>query len=637
MAYELFYTSSRKGLDTDVQGLVTVGMTEGMQAHLRALLESLSGYQLVYRGENADQNPVLYAHWILPIEGFSSVLSRICYAGSDFTGRSNILAHHIAVRQGEQCPAGPAWVMMQPDVMARTWFGEPRFLSEEKAIPSGQSTVWTCKEWQAVTGDAGWAGVLAESVISNERTPVHVLYKPGQAILPLLNEALALLPEATRWNVSFSTHFHAVAKGIGCDWRFCLEGTREARTLGQLPTDSTVIDLTNPGQPPPSGHHTTLARTGWPSDVPKFVAVLEDITRVEADLLLVKYAQAFYGVDALVVRRLNEHGVCAYGELQPGIGESVIVETRGAIAAKRVMLIGTLPLEHFGKAEMQELARLSIRIIKEKKLPVATVVSPIHGRMYGICAEDSLESLVRGFILGLRDWPGTAISNIMFADKEAETAGVLQRHLEELMREAPTGKSGSTGQKMTAVFDGAVASHSPSKREHGRPSVFISACSKDYELARKVYNYLVEHSIEAFFSPESLPQIGVSDYRKKIDEVLDYVEHMIVVTSSLENVMSPWVEAEWGLFINEKRCGRKSGNLVTIIGGGISPASLPPSLRYFEVIPFDPSSFARILRYTGSTQPKSDAIPDPKSRGTWWQALKRLLEGIGGRANKPDA
>ena len=49
--------------------------------------------------------------------------------------------------------------------------------------------------------------------------------------------------------------------------------------------------------------------------------------------------------------------------------------------------------------------------------------------------------------------------------------------------------------------------------------------------------------------------MGSSDYRKEIDRALDASKHMIVVTSKKEHVESSWVEAEWGLFINEKRSG----------------------------------------------------------------------------------
>ena len=61
--------------------------------------------------------------------------------------------------------------------------------------------------------------------------------------------------------------------------------------------------------------------------------------------------------------------------------------------------------------------------------------------------------------------------------------------------------------------------------------------------------------------------------------------------------MSSWVEAEWGLFINEKRSGRKSGNIVTVVADKLQAEDLPASLRYFEVIPFTEDALYRLLRF----------------------------------------
>jgi hypothetical protein len=133
--------------------------------------------------------------------------------------------------------------------------------------------------------------------------------------------------------------------------------------------------------------------------------------------------------------------------------------------------------------------------------------------------------------------------------------------------------------------------------------IFISAKADDYQHAASLYRFLKSAGLSVFFSHESLPELASSDYRKQIDDALDRAEHMIVVTSSRANVDSPWVEAEWGLFINEKRSGRKHGNLITVIVGNITAGELPATLRYYEVIPFSPALFPKILRYVS---PKHD-------------------------------
>ena len=157
----------------------------------------------------------------------------------------------------------------------------------------------------------------------------------------------------------------------------------------------------------------------------------------------------------------------------------------------------------------------------------------------------------------------------------------------------------------------------PSGDDGGRRAVrvFISAKSADYEYADQVYRSLRDAGVAAFFSRESLPDRGIADYRREIDRALDEAEHLVVVTSAVEHVLAPWVEAEWGFFINEQRSGRKHGNLVTVLVGELAPASLPPSLRYNEVIPLEPGSVAKLLRYVGGSLALNEpaAAPAPIS------------------------
>ena len=127
--------------------------------------------------------------------------------------------------------------------------------------------------------------------------------------------------------------------------------------------------------------------------------------------------------------------------------------------------------------------------------------------------------------------------------------------------------------------------------------IFISSKSEDFDQTQQLYTFLKDRGYNVFFSQLSIPDMGSSDYRKEIDRALDRSKHMIVVTSRKEFVEAPWVEAEWGLFINEKRSGRKLGNIITLIINSMRVEDLPSSLRYYGVIPFDPKSFEKILQY----------------------------------------
>lgn len=130
--------------------------------------------------------------------------------------------------------------------------------------------------------------------------------------------------------------------------------------------------------------------------------------------------------------------------------------------------------------------------------------------------------------------------------------------------------------------------------------VFISSSSNDFSIAGEIYHFLCNHKLDVFFSEQSLPQYGCADYRDVIDKALEHTTHMVVVTSSRANVEGEWVKAEWGSFINERRSGRKKGNLVTILVGNLSPADLPMSLRQYEILPYNEVGLTKLLSYVGS-------------------------------------
>lgn len=144
-----------------------------------------------------------------------------------------------------------------------------------------------------------------------------------------------------------------------------------------------------------------------------------------------------------------------------------------------------------------------------------------------------------------------------------------------------------------------------------KPIVFLSANSADYDVADQVYEALVRHGIDVFFSFRSLPDLGNSDYRRVIDSKLDECVHMVVVGRSRAHLESPWVEAEWGFFINAKRAGSKGGNIVTVVADGLSPDMLPPSLRYYEALPLKPATLQRIVRYLVPPLGESETPGEP--------------------------
>jgi hypothetical protein len=263
MSHELIYTSAPEGLKPGSKGFCTVAMTANMAVALAERLESLSGYRPVAGGAQANGTPVAWAHWRLSLQGRTrSVLSRVCDAGFDYTQRTNKFAHHLVLEPGEQCEAGPAWLLSQSQLFETSWSGAPRLIPVGRNIPRGTRRPGICRAWEAATGDAGWGGVLAEQATKDLNKPAYIIFKPGTNVLALFEEALSLVPPSIRWQVTFSTYFTELPMGLSCHWRAVVADTPLAKDALLAGSRALVIDLTRRGAAPAGGAFVDAARTG---------------------------------------------------------------------------------------------------------------------------------------------------------------------------------------------------------------------------------------------------------------------------------------------------------------------------------------------------------------------------------------
>jgi hypothetical protein len=264
MSHELHYTSVPRGLKLGSRGFCTVAATPGMPVTLFDRLESLSGYQAVYPpgDPSAALNPIVASHFRVTIGDKNfSVLSRIGPAGLDYSGRPNKYAHHVVIEPHERPTGGPAWLLSQPDFWQTAWVGEPRELPAGRTLPRGDRPAAIAHAWRDLTGDAGWAGVVAESFLSDSKRPIYLIFQPGLDLLPLFADSLALIPPANRWDVEFSTYLTQLPPGINCGWRGVLDGSAEANHARRLP-NALILDLCRPLGTAIGRELVHLARTG---------------------------------------------------------------------------------------------------------------------------------------------------------------------------------------------------------------------------------------------------------------------------------------------------------------------------------------------------------------------------------------
>ncbi len=206
--FELIHTSAPRGLFGG-SGYTTVAATQGMPDALRKVLESLSGYEQVfeYGSPQFQSNPEAYICQPVGQAAGKSwwVISRIVVADKDYTGRSNYLAHHVALDNNELPHAGPAALARTFPWMS-SWAGEPRMLPV-RSMPSiaAPAPPMAAPAWTRAGLDAGWAGHLAEQARSR-RGIIQLVYPQTVDPLSLIADAVALLPPAERWDARFHTH-----------------------------------------------------------------------------------------------------------------------------------------------------------------------------------------------------------------------------------------------------------------------------------------------------------------------------------------------------------------------------------------------------------------------------------------------
>ncbi|MFO0801861.1 MAG: hypothetical protein U0791_01875 [Gemmataceae bacterium] len=258
MPHELLYTSAPRGLKPGSSGFCTVAQTPDLPKDLASQLEGISHYRHL-RVDDPAGNPVALSHSILTVGyGVFHVVSRIADSGLDHSGRSNFLAHHVSFDPEQLPDAGPAWLCEQR-LFYQKWDRGAGLLPADRAIPNGRSEPRVCKQWMKATGDAGWAGVLAAA--TNAAEPAYLVYEPGQDVLPLLEEAMALLPPEARWNVTFNTYFTGKAVRTTCQWRCVTADSPEARDAIAT-RRGVVLRIDQPMNGVPSGPLVEAARTG---------------------------------------------------------------------------------------------------------------------------------------------------------------------------------------------------------------------------------------------------------------------------------------------------------------------------------------------------------------------------------------
>jgi hypothetical protein len=262
MASQLVYTSAAKLLDAGRSGFGTVARSKAISPLVVSAIERVSQFANL-RG--TDRSRMIFVHRrIIAGNHRCHVLSRICDAGADYTGRTNHIAHHLILSPDEVSHAAAAGVTPADILRQFAWrdrWDEPaRYFSPDEDVPMEGFSPLGCQsaraEWTRLTGQPAHARLLAW-----EGAP-----RSGVLLVPRATEPLALLAEALcefgsqAWCRTFTTALESTDEMSDLDWIIStpetfseIQGRCGARTIFDL---SQPDSLPVPPEPAPLPEET---------------------------------------------------------------------------------------------------------------------------------------------------------------------------------------------------------------------------------------------------------------------------------------------------------------------------------------------------------------------------------------------
>lgn len=251
MAWQLIYTSAPRLIEAGRTGFGTVARHRAVSGLLAAAVERFSQFA---RLPGHDPRRVVHAHRILSVgSGTFHVLSCLQDAGSDYTGRTNHIAHHL-IAEPREIRALSAAGLTPADVLLSmawrtSWNEGPRYLDPSEEVNLSSFPPSASRAWASVTGNPAAASILCSR---EAQRGCYLITPSGINVLELFRESLLVEP-AHAWQTRFTTCLEPNDDVADFRW-IVLSPSSPLR--GQVETTNRlVLDLTRPetlpAPPPP--------------------------------------------------------------------------------------------------------------------------------------------------------------------------------------------------------------------------------------------------------------------------------------------------------------------------------------------------------------------------------------------------
>ena len=153
-----------------------------------------------------------------------------------------------------------------------------------------------------------------------------------------------------------------------------------------------------------------------------------DIVDFTCDVLVLKYAQDFYGADEFVANLLRPNRL---QEVSPLPSKYALITSEGKLAAKNVLFVGVLDLFEFDYGHIREFASHALQILSHEMPDAAHVAMTMHGIGYGLDEKESFLAQIAGLFDAFRDETvPLSLKHITIVEKNRGRATRLKQILE---------------------------------------------------------------------------------------------------------------------------------------------------------------------------------------------------------------
>jgi hypothetical protein len=176
----------------------------------------------------------------------------------------------------------------------------------------------------------------------------------------------------------------------------------------------------------------------------KISVIHGDAISVKADTLIMKFAQAPYGLDRDIIREFESLGNSIEDKL-PKIWGYYFTESFKITNTESLLFIGTPPLRQFEYKEMREFGRKAMISLASSAPKTRSISMTIHGPGYGLDEIEAFESQIAGVVdsISSDDYPDN-LQEILIIERSKGRAERLSNVLYGLFPDGiiPTPRSG---------------------------------------------------------------------------------------------------------------------------------------------------------------------------------------------------